>query len=180
MEKTNVIIFTDIGDTIIDEGTEIRTAPGGVVHKADCIEGAKEAMLALYAKGYTIALVADGLDESFHNTMRQNGLEHIFAAWVVSEKLNTHKPDRRMFEAAMEQLSLDEADKRRIIMVGNNLSRDVAGANRFGIRSVHLCWSPRYPHEASVPEEEPDYRIFHPSELPALVEALERELRASV
>ena len=168
MEKKELIIFTDIGDTVIDEGTEIRDIPGGVVHRADCIPGAK----------YTIVMVADGLVQSFRNTMEGNGLDHIFTAWIISEAVGTEKPDRIMFERAMESLGLTEADKSRVIMVGNNLSRDVLGANRFGIASVHLCWSPRYPAQAAGPEEEPVYRIYRPTELLPLVERLERQLES--
>lgn len=175
--KKNLIIFTDIGDTVIDEGTEIRKKPEGVVYQASCIPEAKETMLSLYEQGYTIVMVADGLEKSFHNTMEQNGLDHIFAKWVISEQVGAEKPDRRMFETAFEGLNLTDADKERIIMVGNNLERDVVGANRFGIASVHLCWSPRYPAEASNEEEEPDYRIYHPSQLLTLAEDLEERLR---
>lgn len=178
-QTKNLIIFTDIGDTVIDEGTEVRERPEGIVCRADCIPEAKETMLRIYEKGYTIAMVADGLVESFRNTMKEHGLEHIFTTWVISESVGAEKPDRRMFETALANLGLTEADKPRIIMVGNNLSRDVAGANRFGITSVHLCWSPRYPHQASGPEEEPDYRIYHPSELLALVDKLEKRLDES-
>ena len=177
MQARNLIIFTDIGDTVIDEGTEVRDRPEGVVHRADCIPEAKETMLRIYEKGYTIAMVADGLVESFRNTMEENGLDHIFTTWVISEAVGVEKPNRLMFETALSNLGLTEADKSRIIMVGNNLSRDVLGANRFGITSVHLCWSPRYPHKAAEPEEEPDYRIYHPSELLPLVEKLENRLK---
>lgn len=177
MER-NLIIFTDIGDTVIDEGTEVRKTPRGVVCQAACIPEAKETMLSLYERGYTIVMVADGLEESFRNTMRINGLDHIFSAWVISENVGTEKPDRLMFETALESMGLTEADKSRIIMVGNNLERDVAGANRFGITSVHFCWSPRYPWEAENAEEEPDYRIYHASELLGLAERLEKKLAA--
>jgi len=171
-----LIIFTDVGDTIIDEGTEVRNEPGGVVLRADCIPGAKETMLRLHAEGYTIAMVADGLVESFHNTMAQNGLDHIFAAAVISEPLETHKPDPRMFRCAMDALGLADADKARVIMVGNNLERDVVGANRFGIASVHLAWSPRYRKEPQNAEETPDFRIGSPEELYELVTRLNAEI----
>ena len=174
--KHRVILFTDIGDTIIDEGTEIRDVPGGVVHRADCLPGAKETMLALYAQGYTIAMVADGLVQSFHNTMTQHGLGHIFAAKAISEAVGAEKPDARMFQAAMDQLGLTEADKPRILMIGNNLARDIAGANAFGIRSAFLRWSPRYRHTWESAAETPDYVLDAPDELPALLERLEREL----
>jgi len=177
MEKKKLIIFTDIGDTVVDEGTEVRKVPFGVVYGADCIPGAKETLLELYARGYTIVLVADGLARSFHNTMEQNGLDHIFADWIISEEVGSEKPQPVMFETAMRRLGLSEADKGRIIMVGNNLSRDVAGANRYGIPSVHFCWSPRYPHEASSKEEEPTYRIYSMPELLVLAERLEGSLQ---
>lgn len=170
-----LIIFTDIGDTVIDEGTEERDVRG-VVCRAECIPEAKETMLKLYEQGYTIVMVADGLEESFRNTMEQNGLAHIFTARVISETLGVEKPHRLMFETAMQQLGLCEEDKKRIIMVGNNLSKDVVGANRFGITSVHQCWSPRYPKKAGNREEEPDYRICRPSQLLALAEKLEEKL----
>ena len=173
-----VILFTDIGDTIIDEGTEIRAVPGGVVSRADCIPGAKETMLALYAQGYTIAMVADGLVQSFHNTMTQHGLEHIFAAKAISEAVGAEKPDARMFQCAMDQLGLTDADKPRILMVGNRLSRDIAGAKAFGIRSAFLRWSPRYRREWKNEAEAPDYVIDGPNELPALLEQIERELES--
>ena len=168
-----LIIFTDIGDTIIDEGSEVREVPCGVVLRADCIPGAKETMLALYGQGFTIAMVADGLTESFHNTMTQNGLEHIFAAKSISEENGVEKPDWVMFQKALERLGLTERDKERIIMVGNNLKRDVLGARRFGIRSVLLSWSPRYDMVPSCEEETPDYVISRPEELPELVNRLD-------
>ena len=168
-----LIIFTDIGDTIIDEGSEDREVPYGVVLRADCIPGAKETMLALYEQGFTIAMVADGLTESFHNTMTQNGLEHIFAAKSISEENGVEKPDWVMFQKALERLGLTERDKERIVMVGNNLKRDVLGARRFGIRSVLLSWSPRYNMVPSCEEETPDYVISRPEELPELVNRLD-------
>ena len=65
----SLIIFTDIGDTIIDESSEIRNEPYGVVLRASCIPGARETMLELHRQGYPIVMVADGMVESFHNTM---------------------------------------------------------------------------------------------------------------
>jgi len=177
--KKKLIIFTDVGDTIIDESTEIRKEQYGVVYSAACIPGAKETFLSLYQQGFTIVMVADGLEQSFHNTMEENGLDHIFSEWVISEQLGVEKPNPLMFETAMKRLNLTDADKNRVIMVGNNLSRDIVGANRFGIRSVHMCWSSHYPAKASVPEEEPDFCIHQPDELLPLAEQLEKQLEGS-
>lgn len=173
MER-RVILFTDIGDTIIDEGTEIRDVPGGVVKRAECLPGAREVMLSLYEQGYTIAMVADGLVESFHNTMTQHGLDHIFAAKAISEAVGAEKPDARIFQSAMDQLGLTDADKDRIVMIGNRTTRDVAGANAFGLKSILLRWSPRYRDEWDAAK--PDYAIDRPEELPELLRRIEDEL----
>ena len=85
-QQKNTIIFTDIGDTIIDERTEERDARG-IVMRAQCIPGARETYLGLYEAGYTIVMVADGQVESFHNTMTQHGLTHIFAARIISDEV---------------------------------------------------------------------------------------------
>ena len=170
-----LILFTDIGDTIIDEGSEVREVPEGVVQRARCIPGARETMLELYRRGIPIVMVADGLEASFRNTMRQNGLDHIFRAWIMSERVGRCKPDPAMFQAAMDALDLTDADKPRILMVGNNISRDIAGANRFGLRSALLRWSPRYPYDATSPDEVPDYTLDRPEQLPALIDALLQE-----
>ena len=171
--KHRIILFTDIGDTIIDEGTEVRDEPGGVVLRAECLPGAREVMLSLYEQGYTIAMVADGLVESFHNTMTQHGLDHIFAAKAISEAVGVEKPDPRMFQAAMDQLGLKKKDKRRIVMLGNRVAKDVAGANAFGIRSALLRWSPRYRDEWT--QGQPDYVLDGLGELPALLQHIEAE-----
>ena len=130
-EKKRLIIMTDIGDTIIDESTEIRNDQDVVIH-ADCIPGARETYLRLHAAGYPIAMVADGLDTSFKNMMRQHGLTGICDAWIVSELVGADKPDPAMFRAAMDALGLTDADKSRILMIGNNVKRDIRGGNRFG------------------------------------------------
>ena len=173
-EKKRLIIFTDIGDTIIDEGTEVRNAEGIVIH-AECIPGAKETYLRLHEAGYPIVMVADGLTPSFHNTMKENGLDHIFAAWIISDAVGEDKPSPKMFSAAMKAMNLSEEDKKRILMIGNNVSRDIRGANRFGLTSVLLDWSKRRPFDEELPEDHPDYRIHMPEELFSLAERLENQ-----
>lgn len=172
-----LILFTDSGDTIIDEGTQVYQEPDPeIVSKADFIENAGEILRKLHEDGYTIALVADGEWDSFQNVYRENGLGFCFDAWVVSEKVGQQKPARIMFETAMQKLGLSDQDKRRIVMIGNNLKKDIAGANAFGITSIWLDWSPRYFHEFEEESWKPDYTIHHPDELPGLLKKIEESL----
>ncbi len=166
------IVFMDSGDTLIDEGTERRGADR-IVHTAQLIDGAKETLCALHRAGYTIALVADGERASFDNMYSQHGLSHCFAARSISSDVGVQKPDAAMFQTAMDALGLTDVDKSRIVMVGNNVRKDIAGANRFGIRSVLLDWSPRYHMIPANAEETPEFVIHTPGELLAVIDAME-------
>lgn len=173
MQK-KLIIFTDSGDTIIDESTEIRNEAGIVIH-AEMIPGAGETLKAVYDAGYTIAMVADGEEQSFTNVYEENGLGYCFRTRTISEIVGVQKPSERMFQDAMDKNHLTEADKKRVVMIGNNVRKDVAGANRFGITSVLLDWSPRYDMIPADDWEKPDYIIHEPKELLALIQRLEEQ-----
>lgn len=177
MMNKNLIIFTDSGDTIIDESTQVFDEKG-IVTEAEFIPGAGEVLKQLKEEGYRIALVADGEWESFQNVYRKNGLGDCFEEWIVSEVVGEQKPARSMFDTAMEKMRLNDADKPFIIMIGNNLKKDVAGANRYGITSVWLDWSPRYFHRVEEPDWQPDYTVKTPEELKKLIGELEEQCRA--
>lgn len=170
MPKT--IIFTDSGDTLIDESTEVRNREG-IVQTAEWIPGAGEMIEMLWREGYRIAMVADGEAESFRNIYTCLGKNHCFEQCIYSSDVGEEKPGRKMFEQAMHAMGLKEEDKSRIIMVGNNIRRDILGANQFGITSVLMDWTPRYPMEPSCDMEKPDYTIHTPMELAELVHWLE-------
>ena len=175
MKDKKLIIFTDSGDTIIDEGTQVYD-DRGIVLEADFIPGAGAVLKQLHDEGFTIALVADGEWDSFQNVYRKNGLGYCFDAWVVSEVVGLQKPAPIMFETAYEKLGLTEEDKKRIVMIGNNLKKDIAGANRQGLISVWLDWSPRYFHEVEEPDWQPDYTVKTPAELIDLIHMLNDKL----
>ncbi len=173
-QQKNLILFLDSGDTLVDERTEIRDEHSHVI-SCHLIPGAQEAVKTLHALGYTIALVADGEVQSFVNIYRDHMLADCFSARAISEAVGASKPDPRMFQTAMDLLGLTEQDKDRIIMVGNNLERDILGANRFGIRSVWQTWTTRYRKYLMTPDEQPDFIIHDPTELVPLAEFLEQQ-----
>ncbi len=165
------VIFLDCGDTLIDEATEVRDAHDVVV-RAELIPGAARMVRTLHERGYRLAMVADGLAQSFKNMMTQHGLYDCFEAMIYSECVKSLKPHPRMFLAAAGAMELGPQDFGRIVMVGNNLKRDVRGANGVGMISVHLNWSPRYAKEPADELDIPRYTIREPMELVELVERL--------
>lgn len=157
-------VFLDSGDTLIDEGSQI-FAEGELVLEATPIPGGDRLVAELKSRGYLVALVADGLVESFENVLGTLGFLHMFDALAISETVGVDKPDRAMFDAAVTALGLTSNDHSGCVMLGNNLERDIAGANRLGMRSVWLNWTTRYPTEPQNADEVPDFTIGLPLEL---------------
>lgn len=171
MEK-KLIIFIDSGDTLVDEATQV-LKERELVTSADLIENAKDVIEKLHSDGYIIVLVADGMWQSFQNVYKQHNMMNYFKAFIISKCVGECKPSKKMFEMAMKKLNLTQEDKNRIVMVGNNLKRDIAGANRFGITSIWMDWSPRYYHKFEEEDWKPDYHVKSLKELYDLIIALD-------
>lgn len=167
-------ICFDFGDTLVDEGTEVKNDRMQTLH-AEFIPGADQLIRELSARGYPLALVSDGPVGNVDRMLMEHGLWDLFGAVSISEALGVEKPHRRLFECALEALHVSRADYPRTVMVGNNLARDVKGANDIGMISVWLDWSPRYPREPHSPSEIPCYTIRSPRELLSLLEQIEQE-----
>ncbi len=175
MTTKRLIVFSDSGDTVVDEGSQVLDERG-IVTDALLIPGAGETLRRIHDEGFTVCMVVDGEVESFHNVYAKYGLEKYVDAWVISQEVGQQKPAPIMFETAFRRLGLTEADRGRVVMIGNNLKKDIAGANRQGLTSVWLDWSPRYFHTFQEPDWVPDYTVKTPGELIPLLHALEEKL----
>lgn len=167
-------ICLDCGDTIVDEGTEIKDE-AGVVQRADLIPGAAAMIHGIKERGYPLALVADGPVGSFQNSLTQHGLYEAFDVMAISGAVGVDKPDARMFHCALEQLQIPRHEYHRVLMVGNNLARDIKGANALEIISVWLDWAPRRAKIPADASEAPCYTIRTPDSLLSLLDQIERE-----
>lgn len=170
--ERRLILFWDSGDTLVEEVTEKRD-DRNIVTSACLHTGCKELLLKLKSEGFRMALVADGEVESFQNIYQEHGLKDVFEVRAVSEALPERKPAAVMFQTALDGLGLSEKDKPRIVMIGNHLMRDIAGANRFGIHSVLFGWTTRYRKEPENQDEVPEYTVTTAEELYALIHKLE-------
>lgn len=170
MQHNWLAICLDSGDTLVDEGTEGKDARG-IVQTAQLIPTAAELVQGLKLRGYRLALVADGPVGTFENVLgRQYGLLSLFDALAISETVGVHKPDPAMFRHALAALNVDPAAYHRVLMVGNNLSRDIRGANQLGLTTVWLDWSPRRSKTPADDLEIPDHTIHLPVDLLTLLD----------
>ncbi len=176
MPNKILAVCLDCGDTLIDEATEIKEDNHEVTVRADLIPGAGELVRQLKQRGYRLALVADGPVATFANCLGPYGLYDLFDCHAISENLGVQKPHPTMFQHALDCLGIAPADYGKVVMLGNNLARDVCGANACGMISVWLDWSPRRPKVLAHAGEQPQFTIKSPLELLEVLDQLELRL----
>jgi FMN phosphatase YigB (HAD superfamily) len=168
------VILFDCGDTLVDEGTEVKNENGESLC-AELLPGAGELLRTLKSLGYRMGLVADGPPATFRNNLGPEGLFELFDVHAISGELGYEKPAPEIFLYALECLDIPQEHYGRVVMVGNHLGRDVRGANLLGLTSVWLDWAPR---RAKIPLdrwEVPDYTIERPLQLLEVLEELDGE-----
>jgi len=166
-------LLFDLGDTIMLEATEIKDDDETTL-RAELIPGMAEALRQFKAQGHRLALVADSRPETPVNVLRQHGLYDLFETVAVSEVTGASKPDSRLFRAALDGLGVTGADYGRVVMVGNNLERDIAGANRLGLISVFFHVNERRRTQPLTGDETPRHTVTYAHGLVALIERLDR------
>ncbi len=84
---------------------------------------------------YRMGLITNGAPDLQREKLHGSGLEPFFDAIIVSGEVNVGKPDPRIFALALARLGArpDEA-----AMVGDSPARDIAGAQRAGVRAVMI------------------------------------------
>ena len=70
-----------------------------------------------------------------YKKLRSANLEHYFSHIVLSEAAGALKPDKRIFEYALE---LNNANAIETIMIGDSYAADIVGAKNAGIDQVYL------------------------------------------
>lgn len=103
-----------------------------------------------------LVLVTNGPSNLQRLKLTRTGLRPYFDFVIVSEDIGVGKPDAAMFDAAMTAVGLRAAD---LVMVGNDLERDIQAARQVGIQAI---WIQR---EGLAPEAIRDLR-----ELPIMLE----------
>jgi putative hydrolase of the HAD superfamily len=178
VKSRDLILLLDLGDTVMDEGTEIKAA-GGTTLRAELIPGMADALAGFKAAGHRLALVADARPDTPPNVLRQHGILDLFETLAISEVVgaaagvaSVDKPDPRIFRAALDALGIPESDYGRVVMVGNNLERDIVGANRLGLISVFFHWNERRRTTPLTADEMPRHTVTSAQELVELVARL--------
>jgi putative hydrolase of the HAD superfamily len=115
-----------------------------------------EVLQYLEEKGYGLHLITNGFEETQHAKLKSAGLAPFFKVVVTSECSNSLKPQREIFDYA---LNITGATVHESLMIGDALDVDVAGALNIGMDAVHV----NYNH---LPQDiQPTYTIYALKEL---------------
>ena len=96
--------------------------------------GARE-LLARIKRTARMGLITNGLESVQKARLKHFNLYQYFDVILISGECGLAKPDPAIFQSSLELLNHDR--KESVLMIGDSLSSDIAGANNFGIDS---CW----------------------------------------
>ncbi|GAH53763.1 unnamed protein product, partial [marine sediment metagenome] len=124
---------------MVAEETVVHNSCGQAI-TAKVIEGVFEVLETMRKDGYMTAMIANGDSAGARNIIAACGLEDYFDAIVISEEVGIEKPDKQVFQVALDKLGVEAESA---VMVGNRIDADIVGANRIGMKSVWFRWNDR-------------------------------------
>ncbi|USG68499.1 HAD family hydrolase [Brevibacillus ruminantium] len=108
----------------------------------DCFDTIKpipevERCLRKLAASHQLGIVTNGPEDMAFTKIERLGLSHLFSAdqLIISERVGYHKPDRRIFTAALERFG---TAPKETLFVGDSWEADVAGAIDAGMDAVWI------------------------------------------
>lgn len=121
------------------------------------------------ATRYRLAAVSDGQAVWARPELHSVGLLDVFDPLIISSDLGFRKPDRRIYQTALDKLALRPQE---VIFVGNDMYRDIWGPHQIGMKTVFFK-SNQGDH--SPQNVEADYIIYRFEELPEAVSFIEKK-----
>ncbi|WDF55095.1 YjjG family noncanonical pyrimidine nucleotidase [Mucilaginibacter sp. KACC 22063] len=148
--------FLDLGmhPDIIPAGFEddyVRICPT----KLNLFPEAHETLQYLSGK-YRLHLISNGFKEATTIKVSNTDLVKYFDNVVISELVGVNKPDKAIFEHALQ---LADAQKKESVMIGDSLEADIYGALNFGMDAIYFN-----PNSLPKPQDVP-VQISHLREL---------------
>ncbi len=125
--------------------------------RTELIPYAKELLDYLSAK-FPITVVSNGFFEVQYKKIHSCRLEKYFSHVVLSEEANALKPDKRIFEYALE---LNHATASETIMIGDSFEADIVGAQNAGIDQIFFQLN----HEPINIKVNPTFTVQHLEEI---------------
>lgn len=102
--------------------------------KTNLFPRAHETLSYLHGK-YALHIISNGFRESTEMKISNTGLARYFDKVFISEIIGVNKPDRAIFEYA---LNTTKATASESLMIGDSVEADIRGAQNFGIKAIYF------------------------------------------
>lgn len=126
--------------------------------KLQLYPGVEATIRQLHLK-YPLGIVSDGQSAYAIPELNAVGLSGYFDPVIISGDFGYRKPDERLFTAALTKMKLAPS---QVLYVGNDMYRDVYGAQKLGIKTVFFKSNQGTQEKEGV---NPDYIIYNFPEL---------------
>lgn len=101
----------------------------------------------------TMAIVTNGFDKVQSRRVKESGIAAFMEEVFVSERLDSEKPNRKIFDTALRTLGVE--NREHVLVVGDSLSSDIQGGINAGLDT---CWLNRN-HVENPGQISPTYEI---------------------
>lgn len=127
-------------------------------NKPGLVEGARELMEYLCARGYRMHMCSNGFHEVQYKKLHACGLECFFDSVILSEDAGYNKPSPEYFDYAFR---VTGAARETTLMIGDNFQTDILGAKRAGLSTAFFNRFPEFPAPEPVDYEFTALRQLH-------------------
>jgi putative hydrolase of the HAD superfamily len=90
-------------------------------------------LIYLKKRNYQMGVISNGLTIKQWEKLIRLGLHHFFNEVVTSQEARSEKPDREIFQLALERMGCKAEES---VMVGNKFSEDILGATKAGMSAI--------------------------------------------
>jgi len=119
-----------------------------------------EILTYLKNKGYGMHLVTNGFESVQHHKIKNSNLHVFFGEVITSEASNSLKPNKEIFDYAMQKTNAQAAES---IMIGDNQAADIQGGINAGMDTIFVNHLQVKPHIKAT------YVIHHLKELESIL-----------
>ena len=109
------------------------------------IDGARELLGVLREKGYGVGVISNGFQGIQFKKLRSSGIDGWFDHVVLSDEIEVNKPDRRLFDYALQKAGTTATES---VIIGDNPSTDISGGALAGWQTIYFNRDNRGPESA--------------------------------
>ena len=114
-------------------------------------------------QNYKLAMLTNGAIDIQRDKIHGSNLAAFFDPIIISGELGSGKPNPKLFQMALERLAVTPD---QCVMIGDSLTRDIAGARAVGIRTI---WLNRFQGKIADHQPTPDFELKDLVRLPEIL-----------